>query len=65
MAPTSSYIRALRGPVLLMALGGLLVVDQSGSYPFWRTWPVLLVVMGLMILAEKSIASGTEGGAQS
>lgn len=64
MAPTSAYIRALRGPAILMALGGLQAIDQAGDYPFWRTWPVLLVVMGVMILAEKWTGPGT-GGAQS
>jgi hypothetical protein len=63
MAPTSEYVKALRGPVLLATLGLLMAGDQAGHYSFSRTWPGMLVVAGLMILAEKFAAS--QGGPQS
>lgn len=63
MTSTRAYVRAIRGPVLLTTAGALLAIDHMGSQPFWRTWPVLLVVLGIMILLERSIpASENEGG---
>jgi hypothetical protein len=47
-----SLISAIRGPVLLITLGGLLALDQMGPVSFTRTWPALLIVFGLFKLAE-------------
>jgi hypothetical protein len=46
-------LRAIRGPILLMTLGGLFAIDYFGPYPFYRTWPVLLIVVGVLKLAER------------
>lgn len=43
---------AIRGPVMLITLGSLFAVDYFGSYPFWRTWPVLIIVFGALKLLE-------------
>jgi hypothetical protein len=48
-----ALIRAIRGPILLMTLGLLFVADFFGSYRFNRTFPVLLIVFGLMWLLER------------
>lgn len=56
---TNSYVRAIRGPILLITLGVLMLVDHAGSYSFWRTWPVLLVVLGVMSLLERVFARPT------
>lgn len=53
MNATTSYVRAIRGPVLLITLGTLLAVDHGGGASFWRTWPALLVILGILILAER------------
>lgn len=53
MNTINSYVRAIRGPILLITLGVLMLVDHAGSYSFWRTWPVLLVVLGVMSLLER------------
>jgi hypothetical protein len=50
---TNSYLRAIRGPVVLITLGALFQADHSGWFSIWRTWPLLLVVLGLMILIER------------
>ena len=55
MTVTNSYVRAIRGPVLLIVLGVLLLIDHAGTLSFWRRWPALLVVMGLMILLERVV----------
>jgi hypothetical protein len=47
-----SLLRAIRGPVLLVTLGTLFLIDHSGGIGFGRTWPVLLIVIGLLRLAE-------------
>jgi hypothetical protein len=56
---TGGLIRATRGPVMLIALGVLLALDQMGPVSFSRTWPALLIVFGLYKLAET-----TSGGSQ-
>jgi len=50
--PPSNIFRALRGPVLMMTLGGILAVDHFSSYNFGETWPLLLIAVGAMTLAE-------------
>lgn len=51
----SNFLRALRGPVLLIALGILLLLSQLNVASFGLTWPILLIVAGLMILVERSM----------
>ncbi len=47
------FIRAVRGPVLLIILGLLFVAEYyGGQYPFYKTWPVLLIVYGVLKLLE-------------
>lgn len=50
---SGNLMQAIRGPVLLIALGTLFAVDQLGSYSFHRTWPVLLIVVGVLKLLER------------
>ena len=47
-----SLLRAIRGPVLLVTLGTLFLIDHSGGMAFRRTWPVLLIVIGILRLSE-------------
>jgi len=44
--------RAIRGPVLLVTLGTLFMIDHSGGISFGRTWPVLLIVLGILWLGD-------------
>ena len=63
MNPTNcSYLCAIRGPVLLIALGALMAIDHAGSYSIWRTWPVLLIVVGVMILLDRTLTPSSRGG---
>lgn len=43
---------AIRGPIMLITLGSLFAVDYFSRYPFWRTWPVLIIVFGVLKLLE-------------
>ena len=45
-------MQAIRGPILLITLGVLFELQQSGGLPFWKTWPLLLIVIGVMKLIE-------------
>jgi hypothetical protein len=46
-------IRGLMGPAILITIGVLFLVQQSHwAYHFGRTWPVILVVIGGLKLAE-------------
>jgi hypothetical protein len=44
-------LRAIRGPVTLITIGVLFTVDRFTQYHFIQTWPVLLIVLGLLQLA--------------
>jgi hypothetical protein len=41
---------AIRGPVTLITVGTLFAMDHFTPYGFGRTWPVLLIVVGLLTL---------------
>ena len=46
-------IRGLMGPAILITIGVLFLVQQSHwAYHFGKTWPVILVVIGGIKLAE-------------
>lgn len=52
----NSYLllRAARGPLLLITLGILTSLHRFQDISFTKTWPVLLIVLGLMKLAERA-----------
>ncbi len=49
-------ICALRGPVTLITVGALFALNNFTPYGFSQTWPVLLIVFGLLSLLRR----GTE-----
>jgi len=51
----ATLMQAVRGPILLITLGTLLAIDHFGPFPFWRTWPVLIIVFGLLKLLERAV----------
>ena len=51
-----SLAQAIRGPIMLITLGSLVAMDYFGVYGFWRTWPILIIVFGILKLAEKTLA---------
>jgi hypothetical protein len=50
----SCTIRGLMGPAILITLGILFLLHQmqGGRFDFGNTWPVLLMVIGLLLLAS-------------
>ena len=51
----AKLIRAARGPVLLMTLGALLAIHQFSGVSFDQTFPVLIIVFGMMWLLERMV----------
>ncbi len=47
-------VRAIRGPILMIVVGSLFAIDHQGLAPFSRTWPALLIVIGVLKLMERS-----------
>ncbi|MGD0787820.1 MAG: DUF5668 domain-containing protein [Terracidiphilus sp.] len=56
-------IRRLRGPAFLLLLGVLALLHQMGLIEhFWHLfWPLLLIMLGVFMLAERA-AMAAEGG---
>jgi hypothetical protein len=56
-------IRRLRGPAILLLIGGVALLDQTGViHHFWGWfWPLLLILLGVLMLAERA-ALAAEGG---
>jgi Domain of unknown function (DUF5668) len=52
-ATSNSLIQAVRGPIMLIALGSLVAADYFGVYGFSRTWPLLIIIFGILKLLEK------------
>jgi hypothetical protein len=58
----SSLARAVRGPVILITLGTLFAIDHFGPVQFERSWPVLIIVIGIMKLLERPAQPQQGGG---
>ncbi len=43
-------IRCVRGPIIMITVGVLFAVDRFTNYHFHETWPVLLIVIGMLSL---------------
>lgn len=55
MNDSFALVRAVRGPLILIALGVLFLLDQTASLPFTRTWPILFIIFGVLKLAERMV----------
>jgi hypothetical protein len=44
--------RGLMGPAVLVTLGLLFLLANMSDYPFERTWPILLIVIGAIKVAR-------------
>ena len=51
----SELIQAIRGPIMMITLGILVSLQYFEGISFTgRTWPVLIIVFGVLKLLEKS-----------
>ena len=49
-ATSATVVRAVRGPITLIAAGVLFALDHFTPYGFRQTWPALLIVFGVLTL---------------
>ena len=54
-----SIIRAIRGPITLITLGILFAFQNFTRFGFDQTWPVLLIVFGVLSLLQRGAAPPT------
>lgn len=47
------YKRRLMGPIILITIGVLFMLDELGHWGFDRTWPVILIVIGVVKIFER------------
>jgi hypothetical protein len=50
-----SILRAIRGPITLITVGVLFALNNFTAYSFDKTWPVLLIVFGLLSLMKRGM----------
>lgn len=62
MTTGNDLVRAVRGPILLITVGTLFALDHFTPYGFHQTWPVILIVIGLLTLAGRATRSGPSPG---
>ena len=55
MNDSYSTIRAIRGPVTLITIGVLFALNNFTRYGFDQTWPVILIVFGLLSLLRRGM----------
>jgi len=48
-------LRAVRGPVLLIAFGTVMALNHTDIIGFERTWPVLIIIYGIFKLLERMV----------
>jgi hypothetical protein len=54
MITGSDLVRAVRGPIILITVGTLFALDHFTAYGFGQTWPVMLIVVGLLTLVGRA-----------
>jgi Domain of unknown function (DUF5668) len=48
-----NLMRAIRGPIMMITVGVLFALNQMTDFTIGRTWPALLIVLGLLSLADR------------
>lgn len=54
MNSNALLLRALAGPLTLILVGLLFVIDHAGVISVSKTWPVIIIFSGLIRLAERA-----------
>ncbi|MGD0154902.1 MAG: DUF5668 domain-containing protein [Terracidiphilus sp.] len=47
-------IRRLRGPAFLLLVGIMALLRQAHILFWWQSWPLLLILAGVLLLAERA-----------
>lgn len=56
MRDLGAFLKSLRGPLMMICLGILLLLQQQNVLPFSRTWPILVILLGSLILIERAVS---------
>lgn len=51
-------IRRLRGPAFLLLVGVIALLAQAGILSWGQSWPLFLILAGLLLLAERAALAG-------
>jgi cell wall-active antibiotic response 4TMS protein YvqF len=62
MITGNELVRAVRGPIILITIGTLFALDHFTPWSFQQTWPVILIVVGLLTLIGRATRSGPTAG---
>jgi hypothetical protein len=49
---SAALIRAIRGPVIMITVGVLFSLDEFNIASFSKTWPAILIVVGILNLSR-------------
>lgn len=49
------FLRRLRGPIILLIFGITAILDQYTSIHYGRSWPLYLIALGILKLAENAV----------
>ncbi|HEY1809238.1 MAG TPA: hypothetical protein VGG42_11790 [Acidobacteriaceae bacterium] len=49
------FLRRMRGPIILLTFGITAILDEYAGIGYSRSWPLYLIVWGLLKLAENAI----------
>lgn len=49
-------VRGLMGPVVLITIGVLFLAGQYSRYGFFDLWPIILIVIGAVLVAQAIVS---------
>jgi hypothetical protein len=55
-AAEKHWVRNIRGPITVITIGVLFAVNNFTPYRFDQTWPVILIVFGILSLLGRATA---------
>ncbi|HTS12821.1 MAG TPA: DUF5668 domain-containing protein [Candidatus Limnocylindrales bacterium] len=50
-------VHGLLGPIVLITVGALFLLGQYSRYGFWDLWPILLIVIGGVLVAQSLVSN--------
>jgi len=55
------FAQAIRGPILLITIGVLFAMHEAGVLEFSRTWPLIIIMIGVLKLIERMLGPRPTG----
>jgi Domain of unknown function (DUF5668) len=52
MEDSAALMRAIRGPIIMITIGVLFALDEFSVASFSKTWPAILIVVGILNLSR-------------